>query len=127
MIVHHHPFLAPCRFVRLAVAEHALALELVVEPFWEEREEFVAVNPGLVLPMAYDADRGPLIGAAVLMEYLNERYGETRPGYALMPADPFQRAEVRRLVHWFLEKFEAEVSGPLAMERLLKLEMPRKG
>jgi len=126
MIVHHHPFLAPCRFVRLAVAEHALALELSAEPFWEEREAFVAVNPGLVLPMAYDGDRGPLIGATVLMEYLNERYGETRPGYALMPADPFARAEVRRLVYWFLEKFEAEVAGPLAMERLIKLEMPNK-
>lgn len=126
MIVHHHPFLAPCRFVRLAIVEHAIAMELVTEPFWEEREEFVSVNPGLVLPMAFDGNRGPIIGAAVIMEYLNERYGETRPGYALMPADPFARAEVRRLVHWFLEKFEAEVSGPLATERLIKLEMPTR-
>jgi len=128
MLVHHHHFLAPCRFVRLAVAEHAIALDLVVEPYWEGRDEFVAVNPGLTLPMAYDGDRGPLVGAMVLMEYLNERYGETRPGYALMPADPFARAEVRRLVHWFLVKFEDEVAGPMATERILKVEIPsRKG
>jgi glutathione S-transferase len=126
MIVHHHPFLAPCRFIRLALAEHALELDLVSEPFWEERAEFVAVNPGLTLPMAYDAGRGPLVGAMVLMEYLNERYGETRPGYALMPADPFARAEVRRLVHWFLVKFEDEVAGPLVTERILKVEIPSK-
>lgn len=126
MLVHHHPFLAPCRFIRLAVAEHAIALDLVVEPFWEAREAFVAVNPGLTLPMAYDGDRGPLVGAMVLMEYLNERYGETRPGYALMPADPFARAEVRRLVHWFLVKFEEEVAGPLVTERILKVEIPAK-
>ena len=128
MIVYHHPFLAPSRFVRLVVAEHALDMELRVEPFWEARPAFVAVNPGLTLPMAYDGDRGPIIGATVLMEYVDERYGAMRTGHRLMPADPFQRAEVRRLVEWFLVKFEEEVAGPLVGERILKIEIPnRKG
>lgn len=128
MIVHHHPFLAPCRFARLVLAEHALEQELVVEPFWEERPQFVAVNPGMTLPMAFDGDRGPICGAAVLMEYVDERYGDGRPGHRLMPSDPFHRAEVRRLVHWFTQKFEDEVSGPIVNERILKLEIPnRKG
>lgn len=126
MIVHHHPFLAPCRFVRLVLDEHSIRASLVEEPFWEAREAFVAANPGLTLPMVYDNERGPLIGAVPVMEYVDERYGETRPGHRLMPADPFQRAEVRRLVLWFLEKFEAEVAGPLVTERLLKVEMPPK-
>ncbi|MEM0908896.1 MAG: glutathione S-transferase family protein [Pseudomonadota bacterium] len=126
MIVHQHPFLAPCRFIRLVLAEHALEAELVVEPFWEARQEFVAVNPGLLLPMVYDGTRGPLCGANVIMEYVDERYGETRPSHRLMPADPFQRAEVRRLVHWFTQKFEDEVAGPLVTERILKVEMPSK-
>ena len=124
MIVHHHPFLAPCRFIRLVLDEHALRASLLDEPFWEAREDFVAVNPGLTLPMLYDNGRGPLIGAVPIMEYVDERYGDTRPGHRLLPADPFHRAEVRRLVAWFLEKFEAEVSGPLVMERILKVEMP---
>lgn len=126
MILHHHPFLAPCRFLRLALAEHAIDTELVLEPFWEGREAFVTANPGLTLPMAYDGGASPLIGAGVLMEYLDERYGEMRPGHRLMPADPFHRAEVRRLVEWFLVKFEDEVSGPLVTERILKIEIPSR-
>jgi len=128
MIVHQHPFLAPCRFARLMLAEHAIEVELVAEPFWEERPQFVAVNPGLTLPMAYDGDRGPICGATVLMEYIDELYGETRPGHRLMPTDPLQRAEVRRLVQWFTVKFEDEVAGPMVTERILKIEIPaRKG
>lgn len=126
MIVHHHPFLASSRFARLALAEHAIEAEYVMEPFWEGRPEFAAVNPGLTLPMAYDGGRGPLIGAGVLMEYVDERYGALRPGHRLMPADPFHRAEVRRLVDWFLVKFEDEVAGPLVRERILKIEMPSR-
>lgn len=96
------------------------------EPFWEARESFVAVNPGLTLPMGYDHGRGPLIGATVLMEYLDERYGAGRPRHRLMPSDPFQRAEVRRLVEWFLVKFEEEVAGPFVTERILKVEIPNR-
>ncbi|MEM7695838.1 MAG: glutathione S-transferase family protein [Pseudomonadota bacterium] len=126
MIVHQHPFLAPCRFVRLLLAEHQLEADLVLEPFWEERPAFVAANPALTLPVAFDGDKGPLCGAAVIMEYVDERYGEERVGQRLMPTDPFQRAEVRRLVDWFCQKFEDEVAGPLVMERILKVEIPQK-
>ena len=126
MILHHHPFLPACRFARLALAEHAIEVDLTTEPFWEGRPEFVAVNPGLTLPMAYDNGRGPLIGARVLMEYVDERYGDMRSAHRLMPSDPMQRAEVRRLVDWFLVKFDDEVAGPLVMERILKLEIPNK-
>jgi glutathione S-transferase len=126
IIVHHHPFLAPCRFVRLALAEHAITMDLRVEPFWEGRPEFFAVNPGLTLPMLTDGGRNPVIGAMAAMEYIDERYGATRPGHRLMPADPFARAEVRRLVEWFVHKYEEEVAGPLVTERILKVEIPSK-
>lgn len=124
MILHHHPFLAPCRFVRLMLDEHAVRTELVTELYWQERPEFVAVNPGLTLPMAYLGDKGPIIGAVPLMEFIDERFGEGRAGHRMMPNEPFHRAEVRRLVQWFVDKFEHEVSGPFVMERLLKVEMP---
>ena len=126
MRVHHHPFLASCRFLRLSLAEHAIEAELTEERFWEAPDELVAVNPGLTLPMVYDGGRGPLIGGTVMMEYIDERYGDQRPAHRLLPADPFQRAEVRRLVNWFLVKFEEEVAGPLVWERIIKLDMPAK-
>ena len=40
-----------------------------------------------------------------------------------MPRDPGDRVEVRRLASWFNDKFHAEVSGPLATERIFKRYM----
>ena len=123
MIVHHHPFLSPCRFVRLALAEHKIEPEYVVQKPWQADEAFLAANPAMILPMVYDDASMALCGATVIMEYLDERYGAARE-HRLMPTDPFDRAEVRRLVSWFMHKFEDEVAGPLAQERILKVEMP---
>ena len=40
-----------------------------------------------------------------------------------MPLEPGRRVEVRRLASWFNDKFFAEVSGPLVMERFYKRHM----
>ena len=42
---------------------------------------------------------------------------------SLMPAAPGERAEVRRLVDWFLAKMEAEVTGYLVTEKVHKRRM----
>ena len=41
-----------------------------------------------------------------------------------MPHEAGARVEVRRLMSWFNDKFFAEVSGPLTMERFYKRHMP---
>ena len=41
----------------------------------------------------------------------------------LFPEDPFQRAEIRRLTEWFMQKMENEVTKHLARERVYKLQM----
>ncbi len=41
----------------------------------------------------------------------------------LLAEDPFQRAEIRRLSEWFLQKMEADVTRPLVRERIFKLQM----
>ena len=41
-----------------------------------------------------------------------------------MPAQTGARIEVRRLMNWFNDKFFAEVTGPLTMERLYKRHLP---
>ena len=41
----------------------------------------------------------------------------------LLAEDPFQRAEIRRLTEWFLQKMEQDVTRPLARERVYKLQM----
>ncbi len=43
-----------------------------------------------------------------------------------MPPKPAQRVEVRRLANWFNDKFQAEVSGPMVLERVFKRYMTRE-
>src|SRR4029077_19993127 len=60
-------------------------------------------------------------GANIIAEYLDETYGAHLGDRRLLPAgDVTNRIEVRRLTSWFNDKFFAEVSGPLVMERLYK-------
>jgi len=41
-----------------------------------------------------------------------------------MPPETGARVEVRRLTHWFNDKFFEEVSGALVMERIYKRYIP---
>lgn len=125
-VLHHHPFVPGCRFVRLVLSELDVRHELVFEPFWEARPAFAALNPALTVPVALDDDGPPLAGETVIQEYLEETRGFARKDRPLMPDGPDHRAEVRRLVNWFMAKFGEEVSGPVVGERLLKVEMPAK-
>ena len=54
--------------------------------------------------------------SSAICEYLEEVY----PSPALMPKTPAERAEVRRLVSWFDDKFHNEVTSKLLYERVNK-------
>lgn len=125
-VLHHHPFVPGCRLVRLVLEEYEVRHELAYEPFWEGREDLASLNPALTVPVARD-DGGPaVVGETVIVEYLEETRGAGRGARRLMPDGPDHRAEVRRLVAWFMAKFADEVSGPILNERLIKAEMPRR-
>jgi glutathione S-transferase len=118
-----HPLCPLSRYVRLILNEYALEARLVEERFWERREEFLLLNPAGEVPVLVQDGMPPVPGAAVIAEYLQETYaGEN----ALMPVDILERVEVRRLAGWFNDKFHAEVSGPLVMERVFKRHMTRE-
>ncbi|WP_342359745.1 glutathione S-transferase family protein [Terrarubrum flagellatum] len=124
----HHPFCPHSRFVRLACAEIGLELELVEERAWERRREFLKLNPAATTPVMSD-DAGPAIpGAGVIAEYLDEIRGVTLGDRRLMPERVEARIEVRRLLDWFNLTFFAEVSEPLAREKIYKRFMkPAEG
>jgi len=119
----HHPFCPHSRFVRIALGEYHIAPRLVEERVWERREEFLALNPEGATPVLIEEGRPVVPGAAIIAEYLDETLGEALGERRLMPAGPGARVEVRRLTHWFNEKFFAEVSGPLVTERIYKQTM----
>ncbi len=119
----HYPFCPHSRFVRLALAEHGLEHRVIEERVWERREEFLMLNPAAATPVLVVEGYPPVPGASIIAEFLDETYGAEMHERRLMPAEIGLRVEVRRLAAWFNEKFFAEVSGPLVMERFYKRHM----
>ena len=114
----HYPLCPYSRFIRLVMVEKALNFSLIKEDFWLERDAFIALNPSGQLPVLVDTDGKTIIRDVLpIFEYLDET---TDSDLSLMPKNPVERAEVRRLLGWFHGKFYAEVSNALLTERVWK-------
>ena len=112
----YHFALSPfCRKVRLVLAEKRIEVELIDEKYWEPTTEFLRRNPAGKVPVL-KIDGMMLTESSAICEYLEE----TRPEPPLVPADPKARAEVRRLINWFDDKFHHEVTANLVYERVNK-------
>jgi glutathione S-transferase len=120
ILLHHHPFCPHSRFVRLALAEMGLEAELVEERFWERRVPFLAINPAGTIPVLVDEDGLAVTGAGSIAAYLDETRGAAASGRRLLPEDREGRVEVRRLLDWFLGKFQEEVATYLLTEKIYK-------
>jgi len=123
----HYPLSVPSRFVRLVLAECDLAPTLAEERLWERREEFLVLNPAATLPVLVENDGPAISGSWAVAEYLDETRGFGLAERRLLPPNAEQRAEVRRLTDWFLNKFDAEVTGYITEEKVIKRERARAG
>ena len=111
-------FLSPySRKVRIALREKALDFELKSEKTWERRHEFLALNPAGTVPVLVEENGAVIADSVAITEYLEEAYPDAAK---LLPDSPAGRAETRRLVAWFDEKFEREVTRNLVGEKLMK-------
>jgi glutathione S-transferase len=118
-ILHHFPLDPGSRQARLSLGEKRLPFVDVVERYWEERPEFLALNPSGLPPVLVEEEDGQSIvvcESRAILEHLEER----APDPGLLPRDPGDRAEVRRLVQWFDRKFDAEVNAFLIHEKMEK-------
>ena len=97
---------------------------LTEEMPWEKRPEFLKLNPAGTLPVLVTDNGHALCGPHVIAEWLDESFGVFKRDRRLLAEDPFRRAEIRRLVEWFLIKFEQDVLRPLVRERVVKLQLP---
>ena len=111
----HVPLSPFCRKVRLSLGEKKIEVELVEERYWEQDPDFLRRNPAGKVPVLR-LDGIIMAESAAICEYIEE----TRPESPLLPADPVQRLEVRRLVSWFDDKFHDEVTSKLLYERVNK-------
>jgi len=119
----HHSFCPHSRFVRLVLGEYGIAFELIEEPVWKRRPEFLALNPAGTTPVLMENGLA-VPGAMVIAEYLDEKLGASQGERRLLPLDPIGRVEVRRLATWFHDKFFAEVTDPLVQEKIIKRHLP---
>ena len=116
----YHLLLCPfSRKVRIVLGEKKIACDLAVERVWEQRPEFLALNPAADVPVLVATDGTALSDSAAITEYLDEIH----PNPPLFGADPLVRAEVRRLVAWFDVKFNRDVTINLVGEKVVKRQM----
>lgn len=121
-LLYHFPLSAPSRIVRLALAEKRLEFDLRVERAWERRVEFLTLNPAGEVPVLVEADGTTLTHPWIISEFLDEGY----PDYTLLGQDLVSRIEARRLMIWFDQKFDAEVTRNLVGEKVVK-RLTREG
>jgi glutathione S-transferase len=105
-----------CRRIRLALAEYGIEAAIVEEKPWAPSPTLLDLNPSALTPVFIEDSGLAICGVEALTEYLEE----TRSDHIqLIPGNPMQRAEVRRLVAWFDVKFYTEVTEPILTEKVI--------
>lgn len=118
--LYHHAMNSGSRYVRLLLAEYEQSSNFIEEKSWQRRPEFLQLNPAGTLPVMQIDDGSPICGAMPIGEYLDETVGALKRDRRLMPENPVARGETRRLIEWFLFKFENEVNRHILQERVFK-------
>ena len=128
LLLYHNTMSIPSRFARLVLAECKAGAELAEVMPWQRNEEFLLINPAGNLPVIRENDGPPVCGAQVIAEYLDETRGYALGARRLMPDHPNERAEVRRLMNWFLEKAVEDSAHYFIEEKIYKrMKRPVEG
>ncbi len=118
--LHHWPLDPDSRQARLALAEKKLKFKLISVAPWAPTEAFLGVCVEGVPPcLVEDTDGGKAIisTARAICEYVTDDGSGRMP---LLPHSARERAEARRLCHWFDVKFANDVNAYILTERLEK-------
>lgn len=112
------------------MAELGFDVELVDEQPWAWSDDLLAINPAGELPVLVPAQQPAVAGAYAISEYLDEQglaqTSDSGQG-GLFPGSSAERAEVRRLVDWFIHKFDREISRELIETKIISLQDPGHG
>ena len=117
--LYHLPFSANSRIVRIALSEKQIDVKLIVEPVWERRTSFLSLNPEGQVPVFLTGQNISLSGASVIIEWLEDISSE----HSLIGNDINFRAEARRIMLWFNNKFALEVESSIVYEKIMKVFM----
>ncbi len=114
LLVHHttSPF---ARKIRLQMSEKKMLFILKEEEPWNLSSELYKLNPAGELPVFLN-DGNVIVGHYAISEYLEETSAEV----PLIFGTPKQKAEIRRMIDWFDNKFYREVYRNIVMEKVHK-------
>lgn len=118
-VLFHFAFDPASRAARLALGEAKVAFEENAVRPWEPDCPVGDLNPSGMTPVLQTTANSrvlTLCEQSAILGWLEDRDREP----FLMPADPFERAEARRLVSWFDRRFTDEVDAVLLHERMEK-------
>lgn len=113
------------RAIRLALAELGQDAKLIDEQPLAWTDSLLAKNPAGEFPILETDDGAIICGCYAIAEFLSERgsrmtSASTRRAASLFPGGSEERAEVRRLVDWFQNKFDREVSREILVEKVFQ-------
>ncbi len=111
----HHPVSPAGRKIRLQMAEKKMLFILREEEPWKMSDDVYKLNPAGELPV-FLSDGNIIAGNYVISEYLEE----ASPDVPMIFGDTKQKAEIRRLVDWFDNKFFREVYRNIVYEKVHK-------
>ena len=111
----HHPISPYSRKIRMLMSEKRMLFVLKEEEPWNLSSDVFKLNPAGSLPI-FLFDGNIIAGNYAITEFLEEVNYYIR----LLPKDPKQRAEVRRLTEWFDDKFYREVYRNIVAEKVIR-------
>ncbi len=111
----HHPVSPFSRKIRMLMSEKKMLFVLKEEEPWNLSKDVYKINPAGSLPV-FVFDGNVVAGNYAISEFLEE----ISPDVKTLPSDPKQRAEVRRLVEWFDDKFYREVYKNIITEKVFR-------
>ena len=111
----HHPISPYSRKIRMLMSEKRMLFVLKEEEPWNLSSDVFKLNPAGSLPI-FLFDGNIIAGNYAITEFFVEVNYDIR----LLPKDPKQRAEVRRLTEWFDDKFYREVYRNIVAEKVIR-------
>tara|TARA_B100001057_G_scaffold95011_1_gene91436 strand:+ start:625 stop:1287 length:663 start_codon:yes stop_codon:yes gene_type:complete len=115
MRLYNLPLSPFCRKIRLVLFEKKIEFELFEEKVWEKRMDFLRINPACKVPVLTNKNL-IIADSNAIFEYLEEKY----PFPSLLSNNLIEKAEIRRIVGWFDDKFHNEVTKNLLYEKINK-------
>jgi glutathione S-transferase len=115
-ILYHFPLCPFSRKTRLLLAEKNINFDLVIENYWERRRQFARLNPALQVPVLVELNNIIIPDSYAICEYIEEKYTDNN----LLGRNFEERAQIRRLVSWFDNKFYNEVVRYLLNEKVIR-------